>query len=100
MQLRRLEFQPSNLLIGFIILYGISPAVSRLTSSTISTYGYLLILVIAFWMIIGYDISDYVVSILPFCGYCVLSFFTSSESFAMWGFQSFLFIMPVLIGNI
>lgn len=95
---RRLAFQPSNLLIGFIILYGISPAVSRFTSSTISTYGYLLILVTAFLMIIGYNINDYLASILPLCGYCALTFFTRSESLVLWGFQSFLFVMPVLIG--
>lgn len=98
MKSRKLVFQPGNLLIGFIILYGISPAVSRFTSSTISTYGYLLILVITFLMIIGYNINDYMASILPLCGYCALTLFTKSDSLILWGFQSFLFVMPVLIG--
>lgn len=98
----KLIVRPRFVLIGFIFLYGISPFISRLISSTISTYSYLLLLVLTFIMIAMGSINElvnvYIASILPMIGYYLLTGFTSPDPVFLWGYKGLLFIMPVILG--
>ena len=98
----RFTVRPRNVLIGFIILYDISPFISRLTSSTISTYGYLLLLVLTFIMVAMRNSTEfanvYIASILPMIGYYLLTGFTSPDPIFLWGYKALLFVMPVILG--
>ena len=98
----KLIVRPKFMLIGFILLYGISPFLSRLVSSTISTYSYLMILVLTFVMVAMRDVEEmtniYVASILPMIGYYLLTGFTTTDSFFLWCYKAILFVMPVILG--
>lgn len=102
MKRRGLLLRPIDLLVAFIIIYSISPFVTRLTSTTISTYGYLLVLLLVFMMVTMGNVETfanvYIASALPTIGYCILTFFVKTDSIFLWCYQSLLIILPVILG--
>lgn len=98
----RKQVSLNNLLIGIVILYDILPIVSRLISTYLTTYFYMLLVVLVTIRIIfhrsRYSLNFYIMALLPFIVYEVLAFFVRTDSILIWGYQMFLFFLPVVIG--
>lgn len=92
-----------NLIICLTIAYTIMPIVSRFISTYLTTYFYLLVVVIAFGGIVFCNkwdsINEYAGGILlPFILYQGLSFFNKTDSIVLWTYSALLTLLPVAIG--
>lgn len=100
---RRLsDFSLRNLMIMYVIIYTIMPIVQRLTSRFLTVYFYLAVVVL---LVILLSVSNRSVASekngflwLPFILYGLLTVFYTHEDILMWGYQTLLFLLPVIIG--
>ena len=96
------DFTIRNLMICFIFLYSIMPIVARLTSRFLTTYFYMGVVVALVVLIIALDRPDnfreYGAFLLPFFLYGALTYLYTSENLIMWGYQTLLFWLPVILG--
>lgn len=91
-----------NLIISYVLLYSIMPIVQRLTSNYLTTYFYMMVVVVLVVLILVLDRPDnlnlYGTFLLPFIIYGILTFFTSNQDVIMWGYQTLLFWLPLILG--
>lgn len=91
-----------NLIISYVLLYSIMPIVARLTSSYLTTYFYMAVVVVLVILILVLDrpenLNLYGTFLLPFVIYGVLTRFTSNADVILWGYQTLLFLLPVILG--
>lgn len=91
-----------NLIISYILLYTIMPIVSRLTSSYLTTYFYMAVVVVLVVLILALDrpenLNLYGSFLMPFVIYGILTVFLTREDIIMWGYQTLLFWLPVILG--
>lgn len=91
-----------NFIIILVLIYSIMPVVSRFVSSTISTYFYMVLLVVlAVYIVLverGYSLGRSVVVLAPFILWRLLEFWVTPETTIMWGYQSLLGVMPIILG--
>lgn len=91
-----------NLIISYVLLYSIMPIVQRLTSNYLTTYFYMMVVVVLVVLILVLDrpenLNEYGTFLLPFIIYGVLTYFTTAQDVVMWGYQTLLFWLPVILG--
>ena len=91
-----------NLMISYILLYTIMPIVNRLTSRFLTAYFFMAVVVALVVFILVMDrpenLSMYGSFLLPFIVYGILTYFTTSETIVMWGYQTLLLWLPVILG--
>ena len=96
------NFTIKNFIISYVILYSIMPIVQRLTSNYLTAYFYMAIVVALVLMILLFDQSEnfneYLTFLLPFIIYGALTFFTTRSDVILWGYQTLLFWLPVILG--
>lgn len=99
---RKYSISLTVLLIFVVILYSIMPVVDVFFSQYLTTYSYMLVCVITFMLIVfgngTQSFSRYVSILLPFIFYVLLSFVTRTSGIVTWGYQSLLFLLPIVIG--
>lgn len=100
---RRLgEFNIRNLMISYVIIYTIMPIVQRLTSRFLTAYFYMAVVVVLVIICLLSKKSRFSgqigVFLLPFVIYGLLTYFYTHEDLLMWGYQTLLFLLPVIIG--
>lgn len=85
-----------------VIMYMIMPALSVVISTYITTYAYMLLVVflVGFIALSGgvRRINNMIYLLLPFAIYIILTYFTKGDSLLLWGYQSLLFLLPVIVG--
>ena len=78
------------------------PVVSVFISTYITTYAYMLLAVFLFGFIIfagGFRrFNEMIYFIFPFALYVLCTFFTKTDSILLWGYQSLIFLLPVVLG--
>ena len=91
-----------NLIISYILLYSIMPIVSRLTSRFLTTYFYMAVVVVLVMLILVLDrpenLNLYGTFLLPFVIYGILTYFYTHNTVILWGYQTLLFWLPVILG--
>lgn len=91
-----------RLLIILVILYSVMPIVSRVISTYLSTYFYMLVLVLLAVIIVFANrkrsLNRNAYFLLPFLGWKMLTLFITGESMIMWGYQSLIELIPIIIG--
>lgn len=91
-----------NIIIGYVMMYSIMPIVARLTSRYLTTYFYMISIVILVVLILALDrpenLNEYLVFLLPFILYYVASFFVTPETPIIWGFQMLIDLNYVILG--
>lgn len=91
-----------NLMIILVLLYSIMPAVPRFISTHLTTYFYMMILVFLAVAIVGTRRNDSlswnIYILFPFAIWKVLEMTITSENFVMWGYQSLIALLPVILG--
>ena len=96
------NFTIRNLIISYILLYSIMPIVSRLTSRFLTTYFYMAVVVLLVVLILALDrpenLNEYLSFLLPFIIFGGLTKITTSQDLFMWGYQTLLFWLPVILG--
>lgn len=94
----------TRLLISVMIVYSIMPIVSRLISSFLTTYFYLLLLLITVASIVFAkglsSLNKYFSILLPFILWKLLIFLVSRPSLIEWGYSSLNELAPILFGYI
>lgn len=89
------------LLLSLILAYSIAPFVSRAISHFLTTYSYLLIVLLTFFVIICarklQSLNLYISILLPFILYQLLTYLTNADSIVMWGYSVLLFLLPITI---
>lgn len=102
MKLKIGDFTVRNLIISYIILYSIMPIVARLTSNYLTTYFYMVVVVALVILILVLDrpenLNEYLTFLLPFIIYGFLTFFATSSDIVLWGYQTLLFWLPIILG--
>ena len=102
MNKRLSDFTLRNIMIVYIIMYSIMPIVQRLTSRFLTAYFYMAVVVVLVVLMIVIDrpenLSMYGTFLLPFAVYGIMTAFYTSEDFFLWGFQTLLFLLPVILG--
>ena len=91
-----------ELAIIFILIYSIMPIIGRLVSRYTSTYAYmLLVLLVVFFIVCGRrykSINLYFNVLIPMILYVLITFLTISSGIVLWGYQSLLFLLPIILG--
>lgn len=91
-----------NLIIALTIAFSVMPVVSRFISSYLTTYFYLIVIALIFFVVLFGNkiesLNEYLGVLLPFILFQCLSFFTWSESIVLWAYSALLSILPVLVG--
>ena len=91
-----------NLIISYILLYSIMPIVSRLTSSYLTTFFYMGLVVILVVLILALDrpenLNEYFTFLLPLFLYELLTFFSVSGNRIFWLYRVLLVMLPVILG--
>ena len=84
-----------NLIISYILLYSIMPIVARLTSTYLTTYFYMALVVVLVLLILVLDrpenLNLYGSFLLPFVVYGALTYLYTRETVVMWGYLTLLF---------
>ncbi len=93
---------PMQIGITIILLYSIMPIVSRFISTYLTTYSYMLLVVLIVFVIVTEDrmnsVNFYFSALLPLIIYESLTLFTRTDSLVLWGYQVVLFLLPVILG--
>lgn len=97
------KLNAKSLVFTYILLMMITPIVPRLTSKFLTTYFYMVIVVVAaVFTIISCSISNVrenIVLLLPFAAFeAVVMISANSENVLLAGYQVLLFVLPVCIG--
>lgn len=91
-----------NLLIILVILYSIMPVIPRFISTHLTTYFYMAILLfltlIIVWGRREASLNWNVYILFPFVIWKFLEITITSQNIIMWGYQSLLTLMPVILG--
>ena len=91
-----------NLIVSYILLYSIMPIVQRLTSRYLTTYFYMAIVMLLVLLILVLDrpenLNLYGSFLFPFILYEFLTYFTAKHEIFLWGYQTLLFLLPVILG--
>ena len=102
MRNNNLSIQLAHLLIIVIIVYSLTAIFPRIISRYLTTYFYLLVLVLCFILIFfsrGKDsLNEYLVLVVPFVIWKVFVFFLERQDIISWAYGSVLDIAPVVIG--
>ena len=100
--MRKGKFGLTSILISFVILYSIMPVVNRLTSRYVTTYAYMLVLVLLFVVIVFGQkldsVNKYLNVVLPMIAFEALTYFIKSDSILIWGYKVLLFLIPTILG--
>lgn len=98
----RKVLNPVTLATAVVIIYSVMPVLSVFISSYITTYAYMLLVVFLLGFIVlsgGFRrINSLIYVVLPFLIYIGCTYFTKTNSLVLWGYQSMIFLMPVIIG--
>lgn len=98
----RKALNPVTLATIIVIMYMTMPIVSVFISTYTTTYAYMLltVFIIGFIMLSGgvRQLNTMVYLLFPFAVYIACTFFIKTDSILLWGYQSMLFILPVLLG--
>lgn len=93
---------PSNMMIILIILYSIMPIVTRFVSSYLTTYFYLMVLLIMTLSITCVNgkisISRNMYILLPFLGWRFISLWIYNSDIILWLYQSLIELIPIILG--
>lgn len=85
-----------------IIAYNIAPIVSRIISSTVTTYSYLGVLLVAVFFVLarnkGARLETYLTFLIPFIIWKAYLYFVSSPDLVSWAYSVVMDFAPVLIG--
>lgn len=91
-----------NSIIIVVLLYSIMPVISRFISSMLSTYFYMGILLILVVFVVFANkkrsLDRNVWILFPFVVWRFLEFFVTSEPLIIYGYQSLVILMPVILG--
>lgn len=91
-----------DFLLILIAMYTVMPIVSRFISSYLTTYFYMLVVVLAVALLLLIkgmkSLNECFVIIFPFICWKVLQFFVYSGGLINWGYAAMLDIVPLLIG--
>ena len=92
-----------NFIFLFIIIYTITPIVAQMTSSFLTTYFYMAVVVAAILLVFGacrlQNIRELILLVLPFIVFELLEISISDESsMLLIGYRALLFIMPLCLG--
>ncbi|MBR4762216.1 MAG: hypothetical protein IKZ59_03155 [Clostridia bacterium] len=98
----RKVLNPITLATIVVIMYTTLPIMSVFISTYITTYAYMLLIVFLLGFIVlsgGIKrITAIAYTVFPFALYILLTFFTKTDSVLLWGYQSILFLLPVILG--
>ena len=98
----RKALNPITLATIIVIMYITMPILSVFISAYVTTYAYMLlaVILISFIMLTGglKRLSSILYIILPFIVYVACTYTTRGDSVVLWGYQSMLFLLPVIIG--
>lgn len=90
-----------GILIAFIIIYTVTPIVPQIVSDYLSTYAYMLLVLLVFAVLFlsgGMEnLLSYLLFLLPLILLEALSFSRSGEVL-LWGYQVLLSLLPMLLG--
>ncbi|MBO4693994.1 MAG: hypothetical protein J5659_06375 [Clostridia bacterium] len=85
-----------------VIMYMTMPILSVFVSAYITTYAYMLLalFLMCFILLSGgiSRLSSIIYVLFPFMIHVLCTYFTSESSTLLWGYQSMLFLLPVIIG--
>lgn len=92
-----------NLIIILVLAYSIMPIVSRFISSVFSTYFYMIILLFLAVLIVfsnkKVSLNRNVWILYPFIVWRCMELFVTGESLIMWGYQSLIMLIPIILGT-
>lgn len=98
----RKALNPITLATIIVIMYMTMPIMSIFISAYITTYAYMLlaVILISFIMFTGglKRLSTILYILLPLIIYVACTYTTRGDSVVLWGYQSMLFLLPVIIG--
>ena len=90
-----------GILIAFIIIYTVTPIVPQIVSDYLSTYAYMLLVLLVFAVLFlsgGMEnLLSYLLFLLPLILLEALSFSRSADTL-LWGYQVLLALLPMLLG--
>ncbi|MBR4909990.1 MAG: hypothetical protein IKZ47_01540 [Clostridia bacterium] len=93
---------PITLATIVVILYSVLPILSVFISTYITTYAYMLLVtfLLGFILLTGglERLGLMLFFATPMIVYVICSFFVKKDTLLIWGYQSMLFIMPVILG--
>jgi hypothetical protein len=99
-----MRFTGDNLRISaivFMIAYSIMPFVAIAVSTYLTTYLYMAVSLLIFILIVmerkQESFNEVLATTGPFLVYGILTYFTNTDSIALWGYQLLLFIMPIIV---
>ena len=92
-----------NLIITLVLCYSIMPIVTRLISTYLTTYFYMVVLIILIVLIAFVQrkasLNQALVLILPFVFWQILEFFLAGKTLMLGGYQVMLLLLPILLGQ-
>lgn len=90
-------------MIGIVILNSTMPIVNQAISSYFSTYVYMAFTLFLFFVVLfryGSESMNRVITIcLPFVVYVIMTYFVKTDSVVLWGYQSLLFLQPIVLSE-
>lgn len=93
---------PVTLATIIVVLYMIMPVVSVFIGRYITTYAYMTLCVLLLGSILLFGglkrLNSTLYLIAPFIIYIIITIFTRTGSLLLWGYQSMLFLLPIIIG--
>ena len=99
---KSLTQQLIHTLIAVIIAYTLTAIVPRVISTYLTTYFYLIVLVLCLLLVIvsrgASSINEYVVMIIPFLLWKVLLYLTTKPSLIDWAYQIVVDFTPIIVG--
>ncbi len=102
MENRNTTVSRTSLIISFLVIYSIMPILSRLISMYLTTYAYMLLVVLVTLKILlsggMKQFNECISALLPFAFYQLYTYFCNSDSLILWGYRVLLFLLPVLVG--
>ncbi len=97
-----ISINPKRILFAFMLAYSIAPILSRAVSTFLTTYFYMLLVVLTLFIAIFSErqasFDQYVFLLIPFLAYQLLTYLTRTSSLVIWGYSIMLFILPVTMG--
>lgn len=95
-------FSLDRLLIAIVVIYSVMPIITRIFSSFLTTYSYMLILMLLVVMIVfgrgKESFFCYANILLPFIIYQIVIQFETEMSLIDWGYDSLYSLIPLILG--
>lgn len=99
---RTIRFDAMLILLMIVVTYSIAPIVSRAFSAFLTTYAYLLLIILVLALVIlgrrKHSLNEYVSVLLPFVFFQLLTYLTKADSLLVWGYKVLLFLLPIALG--